>query len=126
MNSQERREARYQRRKAKRQAKKQARSDSLGSVDQVFSYRKMFSMAVSAVMGCGGSKVFKTLKPTFFQEQPNGGGKYWMEHGNQKAVPILPFGSVERYGLLTHHTLQIGKFTRPFAMKFLFRCITPV
>lgn len=42
MNSQERREARYQRRKAKRQAKKQARSDSLGSVNQVFSYRKMF------------------------------------------------------------------------------------
>ena len=83
-------------------------------------------MAVSAVMGCGGSKVFKTLKPTYFQEQPNGGEKYWMEHGNQKAVPISPFGSVERYGLLMRRISQIGKFTRPFAMKFLCRCITPV
>lgn len=68
--------------------------------------------------------MFKTLKPTYFQEQPNGGGKYWMEHGNQKAVPISPFGSVERYGLLMRRISQIGKFTRPFAMKFLFRCIT--
>lgn len=42
MTSQERREARYQRRKAKRQAKKQARCDALGPLDKVFSYRKMF------------------------------------------------------------------------------------
>lgn len=42
MNSQERREGRYQRRKAKRQAKKQARSDALGPIEKVFSYRKMF------------------------------------------------------------------------------------
>lgn len=50
----------------------------------------MFFYGRKCVMGCGGSKVFKTLKPTYFQEQPNGGGKYWMEHGNQKAVPISP------------------------------------
>lgn len=42
MNSQERREARYQRRKAKRQAKREARCAALGPVDKVFSYRKMF------------------------------------------------------------------------------------
>ena len=42
MTSQERREARYQRRKAKRQANKQARSDALGAVQKAFSYRKMF------------------------------------------------------------------------------------
>ena len=42
MTSQERREARYQRRKARRQVKKQARSDALGPIDKVFSYRKMF------------------------------------------------------------------------------------
>ena len=42
MTSQERREGRYQRRKAKRQAKKKARSDALGPVGKVFSYRKMF------------------------------------------------------------------------------------
>lgn len=42
MTSQERHEARYQRRKAKRQERKQARCDNLGPVDKVFSYRKMF------------------------------------------------------------------------------------
>lgn len=42
MTSQERREARYQRRKAKRQARKQARCDALGPVGEVFRYRKLF------------------------------------------------------------------------------------
>lgn len=42
MNSQERREARYQRRKAKRQAKREARCAALGAIDKVFSYHKMF------------------------------------------------------------------------------------
>ncbi len=42
MTSQERREARYQRRKAKRQARREARCAALGPIDKVFSYRKMF------------------------------------------------------------------------------------
>ena len=42
MNSQERREARYQRRKAKRQKKREERCAALGPIDKVFSYRKMF------------------------------------------------------------------------------------
>ena len=42
MTSEERREARYQRRQARRQERRQARSDALGSIDRVFSYRKMF------------------------------------------------------------------------------------
>jgi len=42
MTSQERREARYQRRRAKRQAKKQGRSHSLGGLEKTFTYRKMF------------------------------------------------------------------------------------
>lgn len=42
MTSVERREARYQRRKAKRQAKREARCAALGSIDKVYSYRKMF------------------------------------------------------------------------------------
>lgn len=42
MTSQERHEARFQRRQAKRKANKQARSDSLGPVSKVFSYRRMF------------------------------------------------------------------------------------
>lgn len=42
MTSRERKEARFQRRKARRAAKRQARSDALGPIDQVFSYRKMF------------------------------------------------------------------------------------
>jgi len=42
MTSQERREARYQRRKAKRQARREARCAALGPINKVFSYRKMF------------------------------------------------------------------------------------
>ena len=42
MNSQERREARYQRRKAKRQKKREERCAALGPLSEVFSYRKMF------------------------------------------------------------------------------------
>lgn len=43
MTSEERREARYRRRRAARLARRQARSDSLGSVDQVFSYHDMMT-----------------------------------------------------------------------------------
>ena len=42
MTSQERHEARFQRRKAKRLERKQARCDSLGPTNKIFSYRKMF------------------------------------------------------------------------------------
>ena len=42
MNSQERREARYQRRKARRQKKREERCAALGPLSEVFSYRKMF------------------------------------------------------------------------------------
>lgn len=42
MTSEERREARYQRRRARRQEKRAARCAALGTIDQVFSYRKMF------------------------------------------------------------------------------------
>ena len=42
MNSQERREARYQRRRARRQEKREARCAALGPIDKVFSFRKMF------------------------------------------------------------------------------------
>ena len=42
MTSEQRREARYQRRRAKRMARRKARSDALGPIDQVFSYRTMF------------------------------------------------------------------------------------
>lgn len=42
MTSQERHEARFQRRKTKRLERKQARCDSLGPTNKIFSYRKMF------------------------------------------------------------------------------------
>lgn len=42
MNSQERREGRYQRRKEKRRKKREGRCAALGSLAEVFSYRKMF------------------------------------------------------------------------------------
>lgn len=42
MNSQERREGRYQRRKEKRRKKREDRCAALGSLAEVFSYRKMF------------------------------------------------------------------------------------
>ncbi len=43
MTSEQRHEARYRRRQARRQAKRQARSDALGPIEEVFSYRTMFS-----------------------------------------------------------------------------------
>lgn len=42
MTSQERREARYQRRQARRLEKKRARCDQLGGLKKSFGYRKMF------------------------------------------------------------------------------------
>ncbi len=42
MTSEERQEARYQRRKAKRQRNRQARSDAVGTLDEVFSFHNMF------------------------------------------------------------------------------------
>ena len=42
MTSEERREARYRRRQARRRRNRQARSDSLGGLAGVFSYRNMF------------------------------------------------------------------------------------
>lgn len=51
MTSEERREARYQRRRAKRLAAKQARADALGQLDQVFSYRSLFSYGLKCCNG---------------------------------------------------------------------------
>lgn len=42
MTSEERREARYQRRRAARQRRREARCEALGSLEDVFSYRRMF------------------------------------------------------------------------------------
>ena len=42
MTSEERREARYQRRKAARLARRQARCDALGPAEEIFSFRKLF------------------------------------------------------------------------------------
>lgn len=42
MTSEERREARYRRRRNRRQAKRQARSDALGGIKTVFSFRNLF------------------------------------------------------------------------------------
>ena len=42
MTSEDRREARYRRRQARRRRNRQARSDSLGGLAGVFSYRNMF------------------------------------------------------------------------------------
>ena len=51
MTSEERREARYQRRKAARQARKQARNDSLGTLAEVFSFRDMFRYGLKCCNG---------------------------------------------------------------------------
>ncbi len=48
MTSEQRREARYRRRQTRRQAKRKAHSDALGPIEEVFSYRAMFSMAGNA------------------------------------------------------------------------------
>lgn len=44
MTSEQRREARYRRRQTRRQAKRKARSDALGPIEEVFSYRAMLEM----------------------------------------------------------------------------------
>lgn len=90
MTSQERHEARFQRRKAKRLERKQARCNSLGPMNKVFSYRKMFFYGKSAVTGCDGSKVFKTLKATCFPARQHGGERCWNRLGSPNPVPISP------------------------------------
>ena len=39
-------------------------------------------MGANAVMGYGGSKVFKTLKPTCFPGQPSAGRIFWIRLGS--------------------------------------------
>lgn len=51
MTSEERREARYQRRRAKRQANKQARNDMVGPLEKAFSYRAMFLYGLKCCTG---------------------------------------------------------------------------
>lgn len=51
MTSEERREARYQRRKAKRQARQIARSAAVGGLQDVFTYRKMFFYGLKCCNG---------------------------------------------------------------------------
>ena len=53
MTSSERREARYKRRKAARLARKKARCAALGTIDQVFSFRKMFFWGRKCCNGVG-------------------------------------------------------------------------
>lgn len=54
------------------------------------------SMGKSAVTGCGGSKVFKTLKATCFLVRQHGGERCWNRLGSPNPVPISPFGNGEK------------------------------
>lgn len=54
------------------------------------------STGKSAVTGCGGSKVFKTLKATCFLVRQQGGERYWNSNGSPNPVPISPFGNGEK------------------------------
>lgn len=54
------------------------------------------SMGKSAVTGCGGSKVFKTLKATCFPVRQHGGERCWNRLGSPNPVPISPFGNGEK------------------------------
>jgi hypothetical protein len=54
----------------------------LGRWTKYFLTGRCFSMGRNAVMGYDGSKVFKTLKITYFQEPPTGGGRFWIRLGN--------------------------------------------
>ena len=47
-------------------------------------------MGKSAVTGCGGSKVFKTLKATCFLVRQHGGERCWNRLGSPNPVPISP------------------------------------
>ena len=76
MNSQERREGRYQRRKEKRRKKREDRCAALGSLAEVFSYRKMFFYGRKSATEYGGSSQPKTLRCTYSPAPPDGGEKF--------------------------------------------------
>lgn len=84
MTSQERHEARYQRRKAKQSGKRENRPGvmPLGLWKRSFPIAKCSSMGRSAVTGYGGNRVFRTLKDTCFQERPTDGGRFWIKTGS--------------------------------------------
>lgn len=66
MTSEERREARYQRRQRGRRMRKQARSDSLGGLDGVFSYRNMFFYGLKCCNGVGWKQSTQNFKLHLF------------------------------------------------------------
>lgn len=70
MTSQERHEARFQRRKAKRLERKQARCNSLGPMNKVFSYRKMFFYGKKCCNGVRWKQSVQNLANTVIQYSP--------------------------------------------------------
>lgn len=66
---------------------------ALGQRIKYFPIGRCSSTGKSAVTGCGGSKVFKTLKATCFLVRQHGGEWCWNRLGNQNPVPISPFGN---------------------------------
>lgn len=121
MTSEERREARYQRRKAARLARKQARCDALGPVDEIFSFRKLFYYGKNVATVSAGNSLRKTLSFIFFRGRHAAAGICCLANGDPKSAHTLFCANVARCGLLTHRTSQTGSFKKLSAKRFWFR-----
>lgn len=66
MTSEERREARYRRRRQRRWENKRARSEALGPIDRVFSYRRMFRYGLKCCCNVDWKQSTQNFKPHLF------------------------------------------------------------
>ncbi len=84
MTSEERREARYQRRKAKRLANKLKRSNEVGTLQDVFNYHDMFFYGKKCCAGVRWKQSTQNLNFIYFPVRQKDDARCWTENGSLK------------------------------------------
>lgn len=122
MTSEERHEARYQRRKAKREARILARSKELGDFDEVFSFRHLYLSGKKCCKNVMWKNSTQRFMGTLLLEVSEIRKQLMNETFTGKALSTLSSWSVENSGTSVPYTSRSAWFRNVCATTIWFRC----
>lgn len=125
MTSQERHEARYQRRRAARRARQEARCAALGSLGEVFSYHTMFKYGRKCCNGVRWKQSTQNFERHLFSHTAKQRRLILAKGGGLRNTFISRSANAARFVGLTLLILQTDKSTRSSARKCWSRFTTP-
>lgn len=125
MTSQERHEARYQRRRAARRARQETRCAALGSLEEVFSYHTMFKYGRKCCNGVRWKQSTQNFERHLFSHTAKQRRLILAKGGGLRNTFISRSANAARFVGLTLLILQTDKSTRSSARKCWSRFTTP-